>query len=177
MLCALVLTAQAAPLGLAAAPGGGLRFEIATSAGEVRGTASEFTATLDPEAGSGRLAVAATSLSTGNGPRDQRLLVFALEVARFPEITFTASRVEGSTDALAAGSGTGALRLVGQLVVRDVTAAAVVHATFAWEGQVLRLRGHHDLSWSAFGMPDPSVLLARVGPTARVSFDLEGERP
>ncbi len=161
-------------MALTPAPGGGLRFEVGSSAGAVVGHADVFSCTIDPEAGTGQLDVDATSLGTGHGPRDQRLLVFALDVAAFPAISFLARRIEGSLDALAAREGSGALRLAGALRIRDVTMEALVAATFQWESGTLRLRGEHPLALADFGIPDPSVVLARVEPTLRVQFDLAG---
>ncbi len=166
--------ALAAPMALTAAPGGGLRFEIGSSAGPVVGHADVFACTLDPDLGTGQLEVDATSLGSDYGPRDQRLLVYALEVAKFPAISFVAARIEGTLDALRAREGSGALRLAGPLRIRDVTVDALVAATFQWESGTLRLRGEHPLVLADFGIPDPSVVLARVEPALRVNFDLAG---
>lgn len=173
----LVALAPGAPVELSPAPGGGLRFSLPSTAGEVHGAVDVFSAWLDPEAGTASLTAEAATISSANGPRDQRILVFALEVARFATIRFNVSRLEGTMDALRAGEGTGALRLHGRLAIRDVERDEVVNATFAWAGGALRLQGAHDVPWAAFGVPDPSVLLAQVGPTARVAFDLQGKRP
>jgi len=164
----------AAPMALTAAPGGGLRFELPSSAGPVVGLADVFSCTLDPEAATGQLEVQASSLATGHGPRDQRLLVYALDVASFPAISFLARRIEGSLHALRAREGSGALRLAGPLRIRDVTVDALVAGTFQWESGTLRLRGEHPLVLADFGIPDPSVVLARVEPALRVYFDLAG---
>jgi len=161
-------------MALTAAPGGGLRFELGSSAGPVVGHADAFSCALDPEAGTGQLEVEASSLGTGHGPRDQRLLVYALDVATFPAISFVVSRIEGSLDALRARDGSGALRLAGPLRIRDVTLDALVAATFQWESGTLRLRGEHPLVLADFGIPDPSVVLARVEPALRLHFDLSG---
>jgi polyisoprenoid-binding protein YceI len=167
--------ALAAPISLHPAPRGGISFVLDSSAGEVKGRADVFTATIDPDAGTGSVVIAASGLTTGFGPRDQRMLVYALDAPTFAELRFDLDRVEGSVAELRARSGEGALRLAGRLTVRDVSAAVTLGATFAWEGEALRLRGDHDLAWADFGVPDPSVVIARVADTVRVHFDLTGK--
>jgi polyisoprenoid-binding protein YceI len=171
----LASPADSATIALNPAPRGGISFAVDSSAGEVRGRADVFTAMIDPEAGTGSVVIAASGLTTGFGPRDQRMLVYALDVPTFPEVRFDLERIEGSLAELRARSGDGALRLAGRLTVRDITAPVALTATFAWEGEALRLRGDHELRWADFGVPDPSVVIARVADTVRVHFDLLGK--
>lgn len=169
-------TVGAAPMPLGPAPGGGVSFEVGSSAGRTRGHLDVFAAELDIDARAGNFVGQAATVSTGFGPRDQRLLYYALDVVAFPEIRFVVARIEGSVAELSSGASSGVLRLLGTLSVRDVSAPLAVPATFVWEGNELRLQGDFSLDWATFGVPDPSVLVARVEPTVKVAFNLSGVR-
>lgn len=170
-MLSLVLSAVAAPLAFTTHTGGGVGFRVESSAGAVVGTVDTFTATLDLVEGRGALVIDPASLTTGLGPRDQRMLVYCLDVATFPELRFDVQRVQR-----AAGSDgdEGPVSLVGELTVRGVTAPVVVPALVTREGDVLRLRGEVPLSFATFSIPDPSVLVAHVEPMVTVTFDLRG---
>ena len=173
----LVSAVWASPMALSAAPGGGVAFSVGSSAGTTKGHLDVFTATLDVAERRGVFEGQAASLSTGLGPRDQRLLTFALETSTFATIRFDLDKIEGSAAELASGSGSGAIRLLGRLLLRDISAPVAIPSTFTWEGQKLRLSGETTLDWAAFGVPDPSVLIARVEPSVVISFDLAGSTP
>ena len=66
----------------------------------------------------------------------------------------------------------GDIVLVGTLTLRDVTLPVRVAASYAWEGEALRLRGRHSLLWADWNIPDPSILLSTVRPEVTVIFDL-----
>lgn len=172
-----VLVAAAAPVELGPAPGGGISFELESSAGPTHGRLDVFTANLDPERRTGQFMGSARSLHTDFGPRDQRLLYYAMDVVTFPSLRFDLSRIEGSVAELASLVGSGAVRLLGELNIRDVRSPVAIPATFAYQGGELHLQGETTLQWAAFGIPDPTVLVAKVGPTVRVTFDLVGKIP
>ncbi len=167
----LAALASAAPLTLDTASSK-LGFTVGSTLEEVTGTARAFTGTLDPEARSGRLEVTAAALRTGLGPRDARLLAYALEVTRFPTITYTVADARGLA---AKGGGEAILR--GSLTIRDVTLPLDVPVHYGWEGTSLRLSGRVELSWADFGVPDPSVLVATVTPQVSVTFDVVTRAP
>lgn len=167
----LCLAAHGAVLGVQ--PGSGrLGFELATSVRPVSGDALGFSGSLDTDTFTGILTVDATALTTGYGPRDSRMLSTCLEVARFPAIQLVVSGIDGEVAGLRRGAGTGTITLAGTLTIRDVARPVAVALTYAWEGEDLRLKGRHTLSWADFGVPDPSTLLAQVGPEVTILFDL-----
>lgn len=163
--------AVAAPMVLEASPGGGVGFRGESSAGPVVGRLATFSASLDLEAGTGRFEADPVSLSTGFGPRDQRMLVSTLEVQTFPELRFEVSRIERPPGGAA---GSDVLTLHGTLLLHGVSAPLSVVATLERAGEHVRLRGEVPLSLAAFGLPDPSVLVARFAPAVTVTFDLTG---
>lgn len=145
-----------------------LRFTVEASPTAVKGRATRFSGEFDPVAERGSLVVEVAGLTTGLGPRDQRMLHTALELARFPTLAFTLSRVDG----VVPDAGEGSVTLVGRLQIRDMDQELRIPVTTSWEGSRLRLRGAVDLKWADFGVPDPSVRVSAVGPGMVVDFDV-----
>ncbi|MDP2309192.1 MAG: YceI family protein [Pseudomonadota bacterium] len=168
---ALCAVAAAAVLGFG--PGDGrVEFQLSSTLHEIEGEALGFAGQLDTAARTGTLTVDAGSLTTGLGPRDSRMLAWCLEAPRFPAITFALSSIEGGQTGLASGVGSGSLSLRGTLTIRDITQALVVPATFAWEGDKLRIKGRHDMKWTDWNLPDPSTVLSTVSPDMAILFDI-----
>ncbi len=166
-----IAAAFAAPMVLTASTGGGVGFRAGSSGGPVVGRLEVFTAALDLEAGTGHFEADPASLTTGFGPRDQRMLVFALDVAANPLLQFHVHRIQRAPG----GDGDGGLlTLHGTLLLHGVSAAFSVPGTLERDGEKYRLRGEVPLSLAAFGIPDPSVLLARFEPGVTITFDLTG---
>lgn len=174
VISALLLAARAADVAFRDADGA-IAFRNVASIHAFDGQARSFAGRFDPAALTGELVVSAASLTTGLGPRDSRMLTFALEVERFAEIRFVVDGARGGTAALRAGSGSGAVVLLGRLTVRDVTLPLEISATYTWEGANLHLAGKTDLEWAAWGVPDPSVVISTLLPTMSVTFDIVGK--
>ena len=166
-----IAAAIAAPILLSPTPSGGVGFRGESSGGPGVGTLATFTASLALEAGTGTFEADPASLTTGLGPRDQRMWVHTLDVVTFPELRFEVHRIEPASAGEPSG---GALALHGTLLLHGVSAPLVVAATLEREGERVRLFGEVPLTLAAFGLPDPSVLLARFGPGVTVTFDLTG---
>ncbi len=167
----IVALASAAPLTLDASAST-LGFSVGSTLEEVTGRAPTYTGWIDPVARTGKLFVVAADLRTGLGPRDARLLAYAIEVARFPDITLSVVDGVGLSP-----SGAGEAMLRGSLTIRDVSRPLDVPVHYGWEGTSLRLSGHVELSWADFGIPDPSVLVATVSPQVTVHFDVVARAP
>lgn len=169
----LVAGAFAAPLTFSAADGS-IGWSCVASLHDFTGRARAWSGELDPDNGLGLLSIAVAGLSTQLGPRDSRMQQYAFDVQNFPALTFAVRRVTGSLDALRARAGGGTLDLEGTLTMRDVSRPLTVGATFAWEGDALRLRGELPLSWRDWNVPDPSVVLSTLDPGVTVNFDVLG---
>lgn len=169
MWAVLVCIASAAPTVFS----GGVGFVADSSAGAVTGRLDIFTASLDLAAGTGTLVADPASLTTGFGPRDQRMLVASLDVVTFPELRFDVQRIQRASGA----DDTGSIRLVGVLTLHGVARPLVVPATLSRDGGQLRLVGEVPLALADFVIADPSVVMARVAPTVTVTFDLVGANP
>lgn len=172
MIALLAPFALAAPIALTARPGGGIGFHAESSAGRVNGHAAGFTAILDLEGGTGSLMVDPASLSTGLGPRDQRMLVYALDVPTEPELRFDVTRAWRPDSAAEVE---GQWSLAGTLKLHGIALPLVVPVTVSREGSQVRVQGELQLTLTDFAIPDPSVAIARFAPTVTVTFDLVGE--
>lgn len=169
----LLSAALAAPLSMAPADGQ-IGFRASASLHDFDGRAESFTGAFDPAAGVGQLVIPVVGLRTGLGPRDSRMQEFALDRLHFPEVRLSVDRVSGTLDALRAGQGGGTLNMAGTLTIRDVSRPISVPATFAWEGEALRLTGALPLRWTDWGVPDASTVLSTLGPELTITFDVLG---
>jgi polyisoprenoid-binding protein YceI len=168
LLCAS-LSAQTLRFGPA---DGSVGFDATSNLHAFSGSAESFEGTLDTDALRGLLRIQTASLTTRLGPRDARMLNYCLEATRFAEVQLRVEDIEGDTALLRASSGSGSITLVGTLTVRDVSRPVRVMASVSHEGGGLRIRGQHALRWTDFGVPDPSVLVARLEPDLTVTFDV-----
>lgn len=174
MLIALLLSTARAPAAeLSFTPQSSVRFVNRSTLGEFSGQAAPV-GRFDPATGRGALDIDATSLSTGNGPRDARMRAYCLDVAQFPRIHFVVTAVEGDAAGLKAGAAgsSGTVTLVGALTVRDVTRALSVPASYRYDAAGLQLSGQVELRWADYGVPDPAVVIATLDPAMSVRFDV-----
>ena len=183
LLSALVSVGSAAPAKKAAAPTAfaldpahsSLSFDLRSSLSDFHGTANQMSGGLSlvgKESVSGRLEIPVSGLSTGMGVRDAHMQTMALDAAGHPTITFD---VQSASDPalLSAGSGAGAVDLVGTLTVRGQSRPVTVHTKAAWKDGALSLEGAVPLMWSDFGVPDPSPGFTSLFPTVNVRFDVQ----
>jgi polyisoprenoid-binding protein YceI len=132
----------------------------------------EGTITFDAAGGvaSGRLVLDATGAKTGNASRDRTMQAKVLESARFPEIVFTAQRVEIRVDA----SGQGTVTLLGTLAIHGGEHPFTIEARVRREGERAFAEGDLTVPYVAWGMTDPSAFLLRVAKEVQVHFAAVG---
>ena len=147
-----------------------LGFSAVASLHDFEGKAANFFGSFDPENKSGTLEISAASLSTGLGPRDERLRLWCLETEKYPTIRFVVVQVEGTNPGPGETSGT--MNFLGDLSIRDQTRRISVPLRWSWEEEALRLRGQLPLRWADFGIPDPGLLISTLQPDIQLHFDL-----
>lgn len=127
----------------------------------------------NPETGTagGEIVVYAPSGQSGNASRDKRMHKEILETAKYPDVIFRPTHVEGKVNR----SGASDVKLSGTLSIHgadhDLTAA--VHAELAgdrWTGTVT-----FKVPYVEWGIKDPSNFLLKVQPVVNVELDLSGE--
>jgi polyisoprenoid-binding protein YceI len=126
----------------------------------------------DPESGraGGEFVVYATSGDSGNASRDSRMDKEILETAKYPEVSFRPTQLDGHV----ALSGTSDAILHGLLSIHgtDHEVTAPVHAELnadRWKGTT-----RFEVPYVMWGLKDPSTFLLKVKHVVNVELELSG---
>jgi|SRR5580700_44368 polyisoprenoid-binding protein YceI len=127
----------------------------------------------DPETGKagGEIVVDAPSGDSGNGSRDKRMHKEILETAKYPEVVFRPTQVEGKVGQ----SGASDVKLAGVFSIHgaDHEFTAPVHAVLTagrWRGT-----SEFEVPYVEWGIKDPSNFLLKVKPVVKVELEMSGE--
>jgi polyisoprenoid-binding protein YceI len=141
----------------------------------VHGTFALKSGTLhfDPETGKagGEIIVFATSGESGSSMRDGRMHREILETAKYPDVVFRPTQVEGKVGQ----SGTSDVKLSGVFSIHgaDHDLTALVHAELT--GDHWRGTGKFEVPYVKWGIKDPSNFLLKVKPVVNVELEMSGE--
>lgn len=126
----------------------------------------------DPQTGaaSGELVIVAASGQSGNRDRDRDMQSKVLESDRFPDIVFSAERVQGTV----ARSGDAQVTLVGTLRLHGAEHAVELPLQVHIEGGRFTAQGELDIPYVAWGLKDPSNLVLHVAKVVKLSFTTAG---
>ena len=140
----------------------------------VHGTFAVKSGTLhfDPETGKagGEIVVSATSGESGNNSRDSRMRKEILETAKYPDVVFRPTQVEGKV--VLSGASDVTLHGVFSIHGTDHDLTALVHAELMgdhWKGT-----GKFDVPYVKWGIKDPSNFLLKVKPVVNVELEMSG---
>jgi polyisoprenoid-binding protein YceI len=159
---------------------GDITFNMQASLHEVRGEAQNFTGELDigGERPTGQITVQADQITTFLSARDSRMQDLCLAVDRYPTVEFLIAATTGNVRGLNSRRGSGTVELRGQMTIRSSTRDVIIPATYRWEQGTLHLTGAHQMKWSDFGVPDPSIIISTLYPDMDIRFDVAlTERP
>jgi polyisoprenoid-binding protein YceI len=127
----------------------------------------------DPRTGiaGGEIVVFATSGESGNGSRDARMHKEILETAKYPNVVFRPTRVEGNVTATGASD----VKLHGVFSIHgaDHELVAPVHAEMAgdhWKGTA-----KFEVPYVAWGIKDPSSFILKVKHVVAVELEMSGD--
>jgi polyisoprenoid-binding protein YceI len=127
----------------------------------------------DPETGKagGEIVVYAPTGESGNGSRDRRMHKEILETAKYPDVFFHPTRVEGKVG----HSGASDVKLGGVFSIHgaDHDLTAPVHAELM--GDRWRGTSKFEVPYVKWGIKDPSNFLLRVKPVVNVELEMSGE--
>jgi polyisoprenoid-binding protein YceI len=127
----------------------------------------------DPETGKagGEIVVFAPSGQSGNSSRDRRMHKEILETAKYPDVIFRPTRVEGKVDQ----SGGSDVKLGGVFSIHgaDHDLTALVHAELT--GDRWRGTSKFEVPYVKWGIKDPSNFLLKVKPVVNVELEMSGE--
>ncbi len=152
-----------------------VHFTVDSTLHTVHGTFAVKSGTLnfDPETGKagGEIIVSATSGESGNESRDKRMHKEILETAKYPDIIFHPTQVEGAVGLAGASD----LKLNGVFSIHganhDLT--ALVHAELTgdhWHGTC-----KFDVPYVKWGIKDPSNFFLKVKPVVNVELEMSGD--
>lgn len=119
----------------------------------------------------GEITASAASGDSGNEGRDRKMHREVLESARFPEISFRPSRLEGS---LPPRDGTAQLQLAGTMTIHGAAHEMRLPVTFSRKGDAWDGSANFSVPYVAWGMKDPSTLFLHVRPAVAVEVHLAG---
>lgn len=153
---------------------GELTFDLVASLHNIEGRASSFTGELDIGADSptGKVVVQSSQLTTDLGVRDDRMHTFCLSTEQYPTIEMRIGATTGDVSGLNSRRGNGTIELRGQITIRSTSRDVVLPVTYSWEGDAVRLVGSHQLKWTDYGVPDPSILISTLYPEVNLQLNV-----
>ena len=122
----------------------------------------------DPATGAagGEMAVDAASGNSGSAARDRRMNREILESAKFPEIVFRPTRVEGRV----APQGASQVQVRGVFSIHGADHEVVMPAEVEAAGGEYQLFAHFDVPYVKWGMKNPSTFILRVSDKVRIGI-------
>jgi len=121
-------------------------------------------------AASGMVIVDATSGETGNKRRDRNMHKDVLQSERYPEITFTATRITGSL----AAQGESSVAVEGVLRLQGADHAMTLPFKVQSSAGALKATTQFTVPYVAWGLKDPSTFLLHVSETVELIVAAEG---
>jgi len=122
-------------------------------------------------AASGVVVVDAGSGETGNKKRDRTMHRDVLQSERYPEITFTPTRVDGSV----LPQGESSIQVEGVLKLQGTDHAVTLSFQVQAAGNELRATTQFAVPYSAWGLKDPSTFFLRVADKVDLSIVATGK--
>ena len=152
-----------------------IQFTLGSTMHEVEGvfklTGGEITFDRTTGEASGRIIVSALTADTANAKRDRKMHEKVLESASFPEIVFTARRIDGNLQP----QGDSKVTLSGTMELHGTAHEFAIPATVRMENDRLSGSAQFTIPFVDWGLEDPSVFVFRVKKEVQVTLDLAGE--
>ncbi len=119
---------------------------------------------------SGKIVLDALRTVSGNAKRDKKMHGKVLESQTFPEIRFSATRIEGRLPT----TGTQTVTLHGKMSIHGDDHDITLVAQISRDGDRLHATLNLSVPFVEWGMVDPSFFLLRVAKVVEVSIELDG---
>jgi polyisoprenoid-binding protein YceI len=119
---------------------------------------------------SGLVVVDATSGDSGNTGRDHKMHQEVLESQRYPEITFTPTRMSGRVDP----QGTSSVQIDGIFKLHGADHPITLTLPVQAQEQNLSARTHIVIPYVAWGLKNPSTFILHVGEKVDIDIDAVG---
>jgi polyisoprenoid-binding protein YceI len=119
---------------------------------------------------SGEIVLDALRTVSGNAKRDKKMHKKVLESQTFPEIRFSATRIEGRLPT----TGTETVTLHGKISIHGDDHDSILVAQISRDGDRLHATLNLSVPFVEWGMVDPSFLFFRVAKVVEVSIEMDG---
>jgi polyisoprenoid-binding protein YceI len=119
---------------------------------------------------SGLVVVDAASGDSGNKGRDHKMHQEVLESQRYPEITFTPTRMSGRVDP----QGASRVQIDGIFKLHGADHPITLTLPVQAQGQNLSVRTHIVIPYVAWGLKNPSTFILHVGEKVDIDIDAVG---
>ncbi|MCC6220038.1 MAG: YceI family protein [Deltaproteobacteria bacterium] len=121
----------------------------------------------------GEVVIPVEKLDTDNGPRDKKMRN-VMAASTYPQIKFSLSSVDGLCPLeVLENQKQCDLTLKGKLSIRDVEQEMLILGSLSKVNGKYRVSGKFGIDWSAFGVEDPSIIIARVKRDVEITFQLD----
>ena len=149
-----------------------IEFTVAATLHTVHGTFALKHGTIhfNPSNGaaSGLVVVDAASGDSGNSGRDHKMHAEILESQRYPEITFTPTKMSGKVEL----QGDSSVQVEGIIRLHDIDHAMTLTFLVQTKGNSLSARAHIVIPYVEWGLKNPSTFLLHV--SDKVEVDVSG---
>ena len=119
---------------------------------------------------SGLVIVDATSGDSGNKGRDHKMQQEVLESQRYPEITFTPTRMSGRVDP----QGSSSVQIDGIFKLHGTDHPMTLTLPVQAQGQNFSIQTHIIVPYVAWGLKDPSTFILHVGEKVDIDINAVG---
>ena len=152
-----------------------IEFTLSATLHTVHGSFILKRGTIDfnPETGSagGLVVVDTTSANTGNDGRDRKMHKEVLESQRFPEASFTPTKLTGKLDP----HGDSEVHVEGIFRLHGSDHPITLTAPVQVKGTTVNIKTHIVVPYVAWGMKNPSTLFLHVGDSVDVDITASGQ--
>lgn len=132
---------------------------------------------IDPASGaaSGEFVAYATSGESGNEGRDKKMHKEILESARFPDIIFRPSKIDGAV----ALQGHSDVQLLGTFLLHGSEHEITIPVHAVLSGSTWRGTAQFSIPYVAWGLKSPNTFLLKADPAVQIALELTGslQRP
>jgi polyisoprenoid-binding protein YceI len=154
-----------------------IEFTLGATLHTVHGTFALKNGTIhfDPFTGaaSGLVVVDATSGDSGNQGRDRKMHKEVLESQRYPEITFTPTKMSGKVEP----QGDSNLQVNGILKLKGTDHPVSLTLPVQFKGNTLSARTHMVIPYIEWGLKNPSTFVLRVSEQVEIDVTTVGQLP
>jgi polyisoprenoid-binding protein YceI len=152
-----------------------IEFTLSATLHTVHGSFILKRGTIDfnPETGSagGLVVVDTTSANTGNEGRDRKMHKEVLESQRYPEASFTPTKLTGKLDP----QGDSEVHVEGSFRLHGSDHPITLTAPVQVKGTAVNIKTHIVVPYVAWGMKNPSTLFLHVGDSVDVDITASGQ--